>query len=81
MDETERERILLILNGQGCKFGARLEERFDNYKQDLKEELRSDYKDRMDNLEKKLDRIFIGIALSAVGLATSAVLLALNLII
>ena len=46
-----------ILNGHGCVFGQNLAARFDTWKCNLKEELKEDYKKRMDTLDKKLDRL------------------------
>jgi hypothetical protein len=76
---TNDEKYPRWLNGHGCIYGQNLAAKFETWRENLKEELKEDYKARMDKLEQKLDRIFIGIALAAVGFATSAVLLAANL--
>ena len=67
------------LNGTGCLYGQRLAGRFDTWKDNLKEELKEDYKARMDNLECKIDGIQKLLIGTLTSLVLALVMLSLNL--
>ena len=64
-----------VLNGDGCVYGRNLSLRFDTWKLHLKEELKEDYKARMDKMEQKLDRLTwaaVGVMISLVTATLTA---------
>jgi len=64
-----------ILNGSGCLFGQTLARRFDVWRKGLKEELKEDYKARMNKIEAKVDKILWTMVGVLVALATTSVTL------
>ena len=81
MTDAHSEEYPRILNGSGCLFGQNLAARFDAWKCNLRAELKGDYKERMDDLEDKIDRIQWLLVGTMASLAASAVLLAVNLLV
>jgi len=69
------------LNGHGCLYGQKLAEDFAQWKKTLQKDLEKHYEDRMDKIEAKLNRLMWAAFGAAVTLATSSVLLALNLLL
>jgi len=63
------------LNGHGCIFGQNLAKNFERWKEELRCELKEDYQKRMDNLEKKMDRLTWALVSVAIALTTTSLTL------
>jgi hypothetical protein len=72
---TNDEKYPRWLNGHGCIFGQNLAAKFETWRKDLKEELKEDYKCRMDKLDKKLDRLTWAAVSVAITLMTASLTL------
>ena len=68
-DNAENGLTWRNLNREGCELGRATKRELERCKS------------QVGAMEKKLDRMFWALAMSAVGLATSAILLALNLVL
>jgi hypothetical protein len=70
---TDGKQYPRILNGDGCLYGRHVNAEL--------QEFRDSYRKRMCKLEDKLDKVLWALVISAVGFASSAVMLGLNLAI
>jgi len=71
-----------VLNGQGCLFGRHLREDLAKCEALFTEQLakcQEGHKERIDDMEQKLDKILWALVLAAIGFGGSAVLLGVNL--